>query len=379
MQVIPIASGKGGVGKTLVSANLAIALGQADKKVVLADMDLGGSNLHVVLGMSGIQGGIGSFLNTPGASFNSIIYNTDYKNLHFIPGDSDMPGMANLKVHQKRKLLKALFSLNYDYLIMDLGAGTNYNTIDFFLAAGQGIIVTTPALTATLNAYIFIKQSIFRIMDTSFRRKTVARAHVDKLREDSTAIQKMYIPKFLQVIKKEDPESHAIFMEKIKNFSPLLIMNMVEDPRQAALAGKLRKSCREYLGFDLEHLGVIYRDELQAIALNSRLPIIMYKPQSVLSQAVYRIGEKLQADYRHDTKPDEDYFDETYANAEIEAQSDFSSKIQSMEELLHSGTLSSTDIIDIIKTQQMEINELKKENTLLKSKIVKAANEGYKF
>ncbi len=379
MQVIPIASGKGGVGKTLVSANLAIALGQAGKKVILADMDLGGSNLHVVLGMTGLKGGIGSFINNPGTSFNSIIYKTDYKNLYFIPGDSEIPGMANLKTSQKRKLLKNLFSLECDYLIMDLGAGTNYNTIDFFLASGQGIIVTMPALTATLNAYIFIKHSIFRVMDTSFRRKTIARAHIDKLREDSAAIQKVYIPKFLELIKQEDPESYARFMEKIKNFSPLLIMNMIEDPRQAAIAGKLRKSCREYLGLDLEHLGVIYRDELQTVALNSRLPILVYKPQSVLSQAVYRIADKLQMDFRHDTTPDEDYFDESYSNAEIEAQSDFSTKIQSMEELLHSGALSSTDMIDIIKTQQMEINEIKKENTLLKSKILRAAQAGYEF
>ncbi len=379
MQVIPIASGKGGVGKTLVSANLAIALAQAGKRVVLADMDLGGSNLHIVLGMTGLKGGIGSFINNSDVAFKSIIYKTDYKNLLFIPGDSEIPGMANLKASQKRKLLKNLFALDCDYLIMDLGAGTNYNTIDLFLASGQGIIVTMPALTATLNAYIFIKHSIFRIMDTSFRRKTVAREHIDRLREDSSAIQKVYIPKFIEVIRKEDPESYARFMQKIKNFSPLLIMNMIEDPRQAGIAGKLRKSCREYLGLDLEHLGVLYRDDLQTVALNSRLPIIIYKPQSVLSQAFYRISEKLLMDYRHDTNPDEDYFDESYMNAEIEAQADFSAKIQSMEELLHSGALSSADMIDIIKTQQIELNEMKKENTLLKSKIVKAANAGYKF
>ena len=379
MQVIPIASGKGGVGKTLVSANLAIALAQAGKRVVLADMDLGGSNLHIVLGMTGLKGGIGSFINNPDVSFKSIIYKTDYKNLLFIPGDSEIPGMANLKASQKRKLLKNLFALDCDYLIMDLGAGTNYNTIDLFLASGQGIIVTMPALTATLNAYIFIKHSIFRIMDTSFRRKTVAREHIDRLREDSSAIQKVYIPKFIEVIRKEDPESYERFMEKIKNFSPLLIMNMIEDPRQAGIAGKLRKSCREYLGLDIEHLGVRYRDDLQTVALNSRLPIIIYKPQSVLSQAFYRISEKLLMDYRPDTNPDEDYFDESYMNAEIEAQADFSAKIQSMEELLHSGALTSADMIDIIKTQQIELNEMKKENTLLKSKIVKAANAGYKF
>ena len=379
MQVIPIASGKGGVGKTLVAANLAIALGKAGKNVVLADLDLGGSNLHLVLGTTGLNAGIGNYINSPDLEFESIIYDTDYKNVRFIPGDSEIPGMANLKASQKKKLIKKLFSLDCDYLIADLGAGTNYNTIDFFLASGQGIIVTTPALTATLNAYVFIKHSIFRIMDTSFRRKTAARGYIEKLKEDSSLIQKIYIPKILENIKNEDPESYARFEAKIKHFKPLLVLNMVDDPRQSAIAGKLRRSCREYLGLDLEHLGVVYRDELQNIALNSRLPIISYKPRSVLSQAIFRIADKLQIDFREDTSADEDYFDETYLNAEIEAQNDFSSKIQSMEELLHSGALTPSDMIDIIKSQQIEITELKKENNLIKSKIIKASEQGYRI
>ena len=379
MQVIPIASGKGGVGKTLVAANLAIALGKAGKKVVLADLDLGGSNLHLVLGTTGLNSGIGNYINSPDLKFESVIYDTDYKNVKFIPGDSEIPGMANLKASQKKNLIKKLFSIDCDYLIIDLGAGTNYNTIDFFLASGQGIIVTTPALTATLNAYVFIKHSIFRIMDTSFRRKTIARSYIERLKEDSTLIQKIYIPKILETIKKEDPESYERFETKIKHFSPLLVLNMVEDPRQSAIAGKLRRSCREYLGLDLEHLGVIFRDELQGIALNSRLPIISYKPKAVLSQAIFRIADKLQIDFREETSADEDYFDETYLNAEIEAQNDFSSKIQSMEELLHSGTLTSSDMIDIIKSQQIEITELKKENNLIKSKLVKASEQGFRI
>lgn len=379
MQVIPIASGKGGVGKTLVAANLAIALGQAGKKVALADVDLGGSNLHVVLGISGIKVGIGSFINNPSTKFESIIYPTDYKNLFFLPGDSEIPGIANLRSSQKKKLLRNLFAMDFDYLIMDLGAGTNYNTIDFFLASGQGIIVTMPALTATLNAYIFIKHSIFRIMDTSFLRGTPARAYMDRLRENSTAIQKIYIPKLLEAIKTEDPDSYNRFMDKIKDFAPLLIFNMVEDPKQVTIVEKLRKSCRQYLGLDLEHLGIIYRDELQSIAINSRIPLIVYKPRSVLSKAIYRIADKIIMDYRKNTVADEDYFNESYAAAEIEAKEDFSTKIQSMEELLQSGTLAPKDMIDIIKTQQMEVNDLKKENTFLKSKIVKAAEAGYKF
>ena len=55
----------------------------------------------------------------------------------------------------------------------------------------------------------------------------------------------------------------------------------------------MRRSCQQYLGYDLEHLGVIYRDEIQDIALGARLPIVLYKPQSVLSQAIYRIADKI--------------------------------------------------------------------------------------
>ncbi|MDE7140034.1 MAG: P-loop NTPase, partial [Treponemataceae bacterium] len=57
MQIIPIASGKGGVGKSLLSANLSIALAQAGKKIILADLDLGASNLHLVLGQSSPKAG----------------------------------------------------------------------------------------------------------------------------------------------------------------------------------------------------------------------------------------------------------------------------------------------------------------------------------
>ena len=69
MRIIPIASGKGGVGKSLVAANLAIALGQAGKTVYLADLDLGGSNLHMILGVRPGREGLGTFLSRPGMKF----------------------------------------------------------------------------------------------------------------------------------------------------------------------------------------------------------------------------------------------------------------------------------------------------------------------
>ena len=132
MQIIPIASGKGGVGKSLLSANLAIALGQAGKNVLIADLDLGASNLHLVLGQQSNAHGIGTFLSG-NSSFEDTIVNTGYPNVRFIPGDSEIPGFAALKASDKNSLIKNMLKTDADYLILDLGAGTHLGILDFFL------------------------------------------------------------------------------------------------------------------------------------------------------------------------------------------------------------------------------------------------------
>lgn len=380
MQIIPIASGKGGVGKSLVAANLAIALAQAGRRVVLADLDLGGSNLHLILGLRGIPYGIGTFFNSPEMDFDDIIIETDVDNLRFIPGDSEIPGMANLKPLQKRTLIKNLVSLpDTDILIIDLGAGTSTNTVDFFLMASQGIIITTPTLTATLNAYFFLKNAVFRILETSFAKGSWAEVQFHKLISGGAALQKLYVPKFLEKVKEKDPASWASYQKAVAHFQPRLIFNMIEDPKDVDKSNKVRRSCREYLGFDLEHLGVIYRDEIQDIALASRLPIVLYKPQSVLSQAIYRIADKIASFEREDLGPlDFQALEESHQTAVLEAEVDFEAKMAYLQELLQTGALTMGDLMETVKTQQFEINQLKKENLLLKSKIVKAIQAGFK-
>ncbi len=380
MHILPIASGKGGVGKSLIAANLALALSQAGKKVVLADLDLGGSNLHVILGVPAVKMGLGSFLNSPDVNFDDIIINTEHKNLIFIPGDAEIPGMANLSAQQKRTLIRNITSVDADFLILDLGAGTSYNIVDFFLISGQGIVVTTPALTATLSAYLFMKNTVYRIMKSSFKKNSPAYQFFEKQRKDAQAFQRMYIPKILETVRSIDPDSHELFSQGISRFHPRLILNMLEDPKDADRAGKLRRSCREYLDLDIEHLGVIYRDDLQDVALNSRIPILLYKPQSILSQAIYRIADKLiQLAEESESPVDIETIEDSYQAAETEAEVDFESKVGYLEDLLHCGDLSMGDLVETVKMQQFEIAQLKKENQLLKSKLVKAMNAGFKI
>ena len=381
MQILPIASGKGGVGKSLLSANLAIALGQAGKKVVLADLDLGASNLHLALGHNVKNNSIGTYL-TDKSSFQSIIEPTEYDNVSFIAGDSQIPGLTTLKAAQKTKLLRNFHSIDADFLILDLGAGTHQIILDMFLQSPQGILVTAPTVTATLDGYLFLKNSVFRLLNTTYKRGSAGHQYLEQLKTNSDAMKSIYIPKLVDQLSVVDPVNTGLVKPRMNQFKPRLVMNMIDDPKDADRAQRIRNSCSQYLGMDLEYLGLMYRDQLQDKALSSRLPVIIYKPNCVLSQAIYRIAEKVIA-------AEPRYFDDDFTNtidsatsfmqAEEDANDDYNLKLSGLNDLIGSGQLSTAELIDMIKTQAYEIGQLRKENNLLKSKIVKAAQQGFRL
>ncbi|MDR2543356.1 MAG: P-loop NTPase [Treponema sp.] len=380
MRIIPIASGKGGVGKSLVSANLAVAFAQAGKRVVLADLDLGASNLHLVLGHHSPKMGIGTYLNNTKSNFNDVIAETSIRGLRFIPGDNEIPGTANLNAFQRKALVRKLLALKdeTDILILDLGAGTHQSILDFFLLSNQGIIVSAPAVTAVLNAYVFLKNAVFRLMFNSCNKGSPARAHLEKIRKDGAGHSKLYIPQILPELKELDINSYINFTNRLKELSPRLIMNLVDEPKNADVAMKIRRSCEEYLDLKIEHMGIIYRDVIQDTALSSRIPIILYKPGAILSQAIYRIADKILQSPEDEYTPDDKQIDDSFQEAELEAEIDFDSKLEYVEDLLHSGAMTHGDLIETVKSQQFEISKLKKENNFIKLKLTRAFQQGFK-
>lgn len=380
-QIIPIASGKGGVGKSLLAANLAISLGQQGKKVVLVDLDLGASNLHLVIGQHATGASIGSWF-TEKSEFKDIIQPTDYQNVSFIAGDSQIPDMTSLKRVQKIKLIRNLNNIDTDYVILDLGAGTHQFILDMFLLSPQGIIVSAPAVTATLNAYLFLKNAVFRLLYTTFKRGTPGREFLDNVKKNSASMQKLYIPQLVQSLAQVDPQTTQLFVTRMNQFRPRLVMNMIEDPKDAEKAQRIKASCNQYLGLEIEYLGLMYRDILQEKALAAQLPLVVYKPQSVLGQAVYRVADKIIATVPHkfdsDFSPAENASD-NFQNAEEEASDDYNFKLSGIDDLVGGGTLSVSELAEMIKTQQYEITQLRKENQLFKSKLLKAAEQGFKL
>ncbi|MDR1839569.1 MAG: AAA family ATPase [Treponema sp.] len=381
MRIIPIASGKGGVGKSLVAANLGIAFAQAGQRVIMADLDLGASNLHLVLGHHSPKMGIGTYLSNTKSNFTDVIADTDVRGLRFIPGDNEIPGTANLSIMQRKSLVKQLLALkeDTDILILDLGAGTHQTILDFFLLSNQGIVVSAPAVTAILNAYVFLKNTVFRLMFNSCEKGSPTRAYMEKIRKDGAGgHNKLYIPKILPEIKHIDPASYEKFIQRLETLRPRLIMNMVDEPKNADVAMKIRRSCEEYLDLKIEHMGIIYRDVVQDTALASRLPITLYKPQSLLSQAIYRIADKILQSPVDNYSPDDKQIEDSFQEAEMEAEIDFDSKLGYVEDLLHSGAMSHSDLIETVKSQQFEISKLKKENNFIKLKLTHAMQQGFK-
>jgi len=386
MRIIPVASGKGGVGKSMVAANLGVALAQSGQRVVVADLDLGASNLHLVLGHLAPQKGIGSFLNNLKMNvtelkmqLSDVIVETDVRGLRFIPGDTEIPGTANLKTYQLKTLVQQLLALeeNTDILVLDLGAGSHQSILDFFLLSGQGIVVSAPTVTAVLNAYVFLKNAVFRMMNTSFHRNSRVGKYLEKLRSEGTGPHKLHIPKILPEIEKIDVAAYDKFKARLDRLHPRLIMNMVSEPKDADVAAKIRRSCEEYLDLKIDHLGIIYRDSAQDTALSSRMPIIIYKPKSILSQAIYRISEKILESGEDTYVPDKEQIEDSFQEAGMEAEADFESKMDYIGELLHSGTLTQGDLIETVKSQQIEISKLRKECNFVKKKLTQAIEKGF--
>ncbi|MFZ5863457.1 MAG: P-loop NTPase [Nitrospirota bacterium] len=281
---VSVASGKGGVGKSVVASNLALLLARRGKRVVVVDMDVGGANIHILFGMVNPPGTLTDFLARRVESLEDVAYPFEpCPTLRIIPGTGDTLATANMPYARKKRLIKHLKQLSADVVLIDVGPGTNYHSLDFFLMADHYLMVATSDPTSVLDLYRFIKlAAIRRVLSAFAARGGVAEALVDR---DFTSMEEV-----LEAAGKAEENALTVGRDLLKTFHPGLIVNRVSGGQRMNTL-KLKALLKEYVGGELTAVGEIPEDAAVGRSVRAYLPVIEHAPESPAAKAFERIAD----------------------------------------------------------------------------------------
>jgi flagellar biosynthesis protein FlhG len=240
-RVIAVTSGKGGVGKSNTSVNLAIALAAQGKRVILMDADLGLANVEVLLGLSSLHN-LEHVIEGEKTIADILVKGPG--GISVVPGSSGMAKIADLTHAGRQNLLGGLQDLQAqsDFIILDTMAGIGRNAVAFSLAADEVILITTPEHPAIVDAYAMLKTLYANQPDTVVR----------------------------------------------------LVVNMVPNPALAqAVYTKMSGVSQRYLGKNLSFLGYLARDPHVSQAVMQSKPFMIAYPHAPVSQCMNQIASRL--------------------------------------------------------------------------------------
>jgi len=356
-KIIPVASGKGGVGKSFITANLGMLLAAYGKRTVLVDMDLGGSNLHTYLGMKNRNLGIGNFLSDKKIRFSDLVGETPYENLAFVPGDVLVPGTANLMHSQRKSIISNILKLEADYVLIDLGSGTAPNVIDFFLISNSGLIVTTPQTPAILNAYNFLKNLTFRHLQQSVTSPKKVVDYLKDVVKDKTPGATPTISSILSRIAALSAPAGRTSRSEISSLRPHVIVNMAETPDDLDIAENLHELISKNLEIEIGCMGMVYHDRAVGRALKNHAPLAAESPDSLAAREIERMAQKILQSPKFTSMPlDLEEYADSFELTRIEAQNDFP---ESDGADRPDAAVNDEEFLAIITAQKRQIEELK--------------------
>ena len=289
-------SGKGGVGKSLLSASLAIILANLEESVMCVDLDLGNANMHTFLGIKYPRKTLIDFIHGNIKDLNEIILDTPIYNLKLISGSGGIVGSANLLYTQKLKLIRYLEKLNVENIVVDIGAGTSYNTVDFFLRATDKIIITTPDTISMQSTYNFLRICIFRKLHSIFRNNWKTSEIIKKATVPTPNGGIFRVQNILEEIYEIDPEGIKEFKNFQRNFRPILIMNMVMKKNEAKLGWGIKEVVKRFLDTEIDYIGCISFDNEIRESLSLEIPHIINAPGARAATDIFSLVPKIIGD-----------------------------------------------------------------------------------
>ncbi len=291
-KVWAVGGGKGGVGKTVFTANLAVAIARRGERVVLVDADLGGANCHTVLGISNPQRTLADFLTKKVSRLDEVLVPTSTPNLWLASGSRALLEMANPRHVQKLKLLRHIRQLDVDHVFLDLGAGSAFNVLDFFLAADERIVVVAPEPTSIENAYHFLKSAFYRsLRDTA--KKGARRGLIQSLLEERMKRGIRSPRALVEAVNEVDSEVGALLLERVEAFHAHLVVNQARRAEHQRLGTEMQLACQEYFGAKFTHLATLPREDDVLDAIAERTAVFERSPNAEFSRAIRALAETL--------------------------------------------------------------------------------------
>ena len=290
-EIYPIGGGKGGVGKSFIVASLGAFLAQKGHKVVLIDLDLGASNLHTFLGIRNPKYGLEQYLGKRNKSLEFAASPTAVDNLSVITSLHCSFNIANLPFAQKQKIIIAIRKLPFDFVLLDLGPGTFYNTLDFFLTSNNGILVLTPELPSIENTFHFLKAIYLRKLKQIIKKHAfdaVVKSVATNSNNAATSSQEI-----IQTVLKYDPEKEDFLKDKLKQLKFKFILNFCRKNYDPTLGDRIKLTFNRHFYSNFEFLGNVRANDSTYESLLSKYFFVLQHPDAPTSIDLKAIATRL--------------------------------------------------------------------------------------
>ncbi|RMH06332.1 MAG: MinD/ParA family protein [Nitrospirae bacterium] len=284
--VISIASGKGGVGKSVVASNLGLLWAKQGKRVVLVDLDIGGANLHLLFGEMQPSLTLADFLARRVDSLEQLMCEVHWGHrLQLIAGSSHPLALAELSYPKKQRLLRHLRKLDADIVILDCAPGTHFHALDFFLLGSVQLAMATPDPPATIELYRFIKSAAFRKLMIRCEDRGVIKSILRQ--HDYEGLSEVYARMACR-----HPLGREAAEMALQGFHPLVIINRMH-PRSTLSIAYLQQMINKFIGCDVAVAGEIPEDPAVSRSIHLFQPVVELDPYCPAAQALAHLGQSL--------------------------------------------------------------------------------------
>ena len=291
-QLIAVGSGKGGVGKTFLTANLAVALARDGLRVVAVDTDLEGANLHTCMGIPKPPVSLSDFTAGREGDLQKLLLPTKFPRLQLIAATRAHLGVPQPRAFRRKRLLAELRRLSADLVLVDVGAGAHPSVVDYFLVSDDPILVVTPEPTSVENAYGFLRSAFYRRMRFAMMNHDV-RERINEAMDQKNERGIRTPLDLLREVQALDPEEGTRFVDTMQRFRPRIIVNEVRTAEDIKLGFSVRSVCKKFFGIDLDYLGYVNHDDAVRRAIVARRPLMVSEPRSDAAIYLRRIAAKL--------------------------------------------------------------------------------------